>query len=146
MTDITIVWTGTRGDYVLSGADLLSSNDLQTAMLISLFTDREAAVDDVPPDGSTDPRGWWGDDGGDAPRIGSRLWLLDRSKRMPEVLARAKSYAAEALQWMVDDGVVASFDITADWLAYPLHGFGLRVVALKNDGRTVAMAFNWAWQ
>ncbi|WP_235210433.1 phage GP46 family protein [Caballeronia sordidicola] len=30
-------------------------------MLNSLFTDRQARADDVIPDGSDDPRGWWRD-------------------------------------------------------------------------------------
>jgi phage gp46-like protein len=82
-------------------------------MLMSLFTDRQARDDDVIPDGPNDPRGWWGDTNPLHP-IDSRLWLLDRSKQTQEVLARAHDYIVEALQWMLDDGVLAFFDMTIE--------------------------------
>ena len=86
MADLTIEWSeaSNRGDLVLAGAALLMGLDLQTAMLISLFSDRQAAPGDVIPDGSNDPRGWWGDN-----TIGSRLWLLSRSKQTQDTLQRA---------------------------------------------------------
>ena len=79
MTDITTIWvveSGT-GDWSISGGALASGDDLASAVLISLFTDGLAGDDDIPPDGSGDRRGWWGDAGEDIP-IGSKLWLLDR--------------------------------------------------------------------
>jgi phage gp46-like protein len=74
--------------------------------LISLMTDRRARGDDPIPDG-TDPRGWWAD-AMDGQQIGSRLWLLERARNLPEVLRLAEDYIKEALQWLVDDGVAGS--------------------------------------
>src|SRR5579875_2938906 len=84
--DITTFWDpqSGRGDWALAGAQLARGDDLITSVAISLFTDRIANADDPIPDGSTDPRGWWGDLDETYP-IGSRLWLLDRSKATPDV-------------------------------------------------------------
>lgn len=141
MADISTVWTVARmrGDWVLSGPSLQSGDDLQTAVLISLFTDRLALPSDPTPDG--DRRGWWGDD----PKcpIGSRLWLLDRVKGPQDVPQRAQDYAAEALQWLLDDGVVARFDIAAQWITP--NRLDLMVTANRRDGSRVAMNFPNVW-
>jgi phage gp46-like protein len=144
MSDITTLWNiGTGyGDWALVGTQLQSGDDLQTAVLISLFTDRIAAASDVIPDGTDDLRGWIGDLGADYP-IGSRLWLLDRKKQTDDVLQTAKDYCVEALQWMLDDGVVAKFDVTTEWTQAAM--LGIWIVAHKSDGTTVAMKFASYW-
>src|SRR5260363_352074 len=71
-------------------------SDLQIAVMISLFTGRQARPDDVIPDGSTDARGWWG-----KPNIGSRLWLLERAKATEATRQQARDYMTEALQWLI---------------------------------------------
>lgn len=126
----------------MSGALLTTGDDLATAILISLFTDRVANPDDVIPDGTSDPRGWWGDAGETTP-IGSRLWLLTREKQTQETLQRAYDYIVEALQWLIDDGVVAKFDVLVEWTK--TSELGAQVVAYKQDGSTVANAYSWAW-
>ncbi len=126
----------------MSGVLLASGNDLETAILISLFTDRRASPDDEIPDGTSDPRGWWGDLGADVP-IGSRLWLLSRAKQTAETLQRANDYIIEALQWLIDDGVVVKFDVTVEWT--DLSRLGARIVAHKSDGSKTAVAYTSAW-
>lgn len=144
MSDIAITWdvANSRGDWTVSGGALASGNDLATAVLLSLFTDRLANPDDVIPDGGTDPRGWWGDDGEDV-LIGSRLWLLDRSKLTEEVASRARDYAAEALQWLQDDGVVADTEILTQ-ITFPSM-LGMQVTLTRPDGRQVVFKYSWAW-
>lgn len=140
--DITIRWSAadSRGDWTLApGGDLETGGDLANAILLSIFTDRQALADDVIPDGTGDRRGWWGD-----PQMGSRLWLLDRAKQTDETRRRAEDYAAEALQWLIDDGVVARFDIVATWERRSF--LALRITAYRTDGRTVALNASWAWQ
>ncbi|MFM0220017.1 phage GP46 family protein [Paraburkholderia caledonica] len=83
-------------------------------VLVSIFTDRTSNPDDVIPDGAGDPRGWRGDIGEEKP-IGSRLRLLDRLTQTQEVLNNARDYINEALQWLIDDGVVASIDVQTQW-------------------------------
>lgn len=142
MSDITTVWTGTSGDWQLAGPVLLSGNDLQTAVLISLFTDRVATDDDVLPDRSGDQRGWHGDI---APNfIGSRLWLLARSKRTQDVLNRAINYVEEALQWLIDDGVVASMAVYAEWPSDSTM-LAVQVTLFKTNGAAQTINYAWAW-
>jgi phage gp46-like protein len=141
MSDITTVWTGAHGDCTLAGSDLQSGSDLATAILLSLFTDRRAEPDDQLLDGSDDRRGWWGDT--DDQHFGSRLWLIERAKRTQETIQRAKGYIEEALQWLIDDGVVASFQIKVEWPAG--SQLSSRVVAIKGDGSQESMRFAWAW-
>lgn len=145
MTDTATVWNvqAFYGDWVQNGTQLQIGNDLQTAILISLFTDRIASTDDIIPDGSGDPRGWPGDQDQLVP-VGSRLWLLDRSKQTKAVLNAATDYINEALKWLIDDGVVARFDVTTEFTRPGM--LGARVAARKQDGSVVAMKFEWAWQ
>jgi phage gp46-like protein len=93
---------------------LQSTDPLVRAVIVSLFTWRRAQPDDELP--ASERMGWWGDTfppvAGD--RIGSRLWLLSRSKLLPETVARAKEYAQEALQWLVDDGIAARVEVDAE--------------------------------
>lgn len=141
MSDITTTWDTDTGDWSLAGTVLASGSDLQTAILISIFTDRRATADDVVTYGLDDPRGHWTDT--DTRLIGSRLWLLMRAKETTETLNRARDYIAESLQWLIDDGVVGSFDITCQWVKPAT--LGAQVVAHRPDGTTESLRFAWAW-
>jgi len=144
MSDISTSWVtqSGRGDWRISNGALSSGNDLVTAILISLFTDRIAEADDVIPDGTNDRRGWWGDLGEDV-RIGSRLWLLDRSKLSLQTAGEAKGYIQEALQWMIDDEVVAKFEITTE--VFLPNRLDARIVAFEKDGTKMSLQYSWAW-
>jgi phage gp46-like protein len=144
MTDISTAWdvANSRGDWQFAAPDLVNGNDLTSAVLISLFTDRIAAPDDVILDGTNDPRGWWGDIGEHVP-IGSRLWLLDRSKQTQEVLNKAYDYIVEALQWLVDDGVVDGFNVVTEWTQDSF--LGAQVTFFQPSGPNQVMRFRWAW-
>ncbi|TKI02902.1 phage GP46 family protein [Martelella alba] len=143
MTDITTVWDSDNsvGDWQESTGDLLSGSDLKTAVLISLFTDRQARADDDY-DGD-DRRGWWGDSGADY-AIGSRLWLLKRQKLTHAVAGKAEDYAKEALQWLLDDDVVASITITTQ-IVYPGRLY-MQIVFIKPDGTDTTFKYSWVWE
>lgn len=123
-------------DLALDGYDLATEGGLHTAVIVSLFTDRRAESDDEIPDGSGDRRGWWAD-----PALGSRLWLLARAKETPDTLARARAYAIEALQWLIDDGVATAVDVTAEWAQRFV--VGLRVVITLADDSRFDDVFNY---
>lgn len=144
MTDIATIWdvANLRGDWVMNGADLQADTGIQTAVLISVFTDRRAASDDAISDGTGDPRGWWGDDDPSYP-IGSRLWLLARAKQTNETLQRAKDYLIEALRWLLDDGAAARIDVKVQWMA--AGELGAIVTLYRQDGRKVVTQFNYVW-
>lgn len=144
MSDITTTWISetVTGDWSVTGGALASGNDLASAVLISLFTDRIAGDADIPPDGGDDRRGWWGDAGEDVP-IGSRLWLLDRSRLTQAVANTAKIYMEEALQWLIDDQVALSVKV-ANGIA---GGSRLNsiVTVTHRDGTVTPLNFNWVW-
>ncbi len=116
MVDFRLVWNNNAGDLSIADGDIALDNTLQSAVLVSLFTDARVSADELP-DGETDRRGWWGQDVQEQQDIGigSKLWTLERSKRTDETLERYRGYTAEALQWLVDDGHVRSVDVDATY-------------------------------
>lgn len=148
MTDIALEWDSIAGaaDVVIENNDLKADDGLRTALYLSLFTDRRAEPGDVLPDGETDRRGWWADAVPVTPGdlMGSRLWLLARSKREPATLDRAVTYAREALQWLVDDRVCDSFNVTAEYLS-PYNGFAIVVSVPRPVGSPTLYRFDHTW-
>lgn len=142
--DISTVWipSTSYADWVMNGALLQSGADLETAMLISLFTDRTAAVDDALPDGSSDRRGWWGDLNETVP-IGSLLWLLDRAKLTQAVGPQCESYIRDALQWFLDDGVAEKIEVSTK-VSLPSM-LAAQIVVFRQDGSRIAQNYAWVW-
>ena len=143
MGDLRIVWDATTasGDLVLNGPSLETGNDLETAVLVSLFTDQVADDADLMPAGqAADPRGWWADTYTADP-IGSKLWQGFWRQAGQETLNWASDQARKALQWMIDDGVAASIDVTAQAIGKGGLGLGI-VITEPSGGRT---PFSYAW-
>ena len=145
--DITIVWdpVNFRGDWSVANGGLVTGNDLQTAVLVSLFTWRVLPPGSPAPDNTGDRRGWWADSYNPNP-IGSRLWTLFRAKKADAVatLQLAQDICLEALQWLLDDNIAASLVVDTQWLD-PTQ-LGIRVRITKPDGTTQVFNFAWAWQ
>ena len=144
-SDIAIVWDQAkgRGDWAMAGADLQSGSDLQSAILVSLFTDRRAPPDyqgPAPWDGNR--RGCWVDTYNGF-QLGSLLWTLNRSIKSTRVLVLAKQYAADALAWLVETGVVLAFDINAQWVNRTMLGLSIR--ATMPSGPAQSFQFSWVW-
>lgn len=151
--DIAVNFDGQllTGDINQIAAGLETEPGLKTAVIISLFSDARAGDDDELPFGETDRRGWWGDmlAGANGPKLGSKLWLLQREKHTTEVLRRAESYAKDALQWLIDDGIAASVLAIAEWVQEPPgpRGFlGLRVEITRPSGADITFRFDHLWQ
>ena len=131
-------------DWLLQRPGLAGDDGLDTAVILSLFTDARAREDDDTP-APDDLRGWWGDAfaarSGD--RFGSRLWLLGRRKQLPSVLAEAKGYAEEALAWLIEDGIASRVEVDA---FIPRDGIlGLGVAITRPDGQPVRYRFEALW-
>ena len=67
------------GDLVIENDDLKIDEGLETAVLISLYTDARVSDEELPAE-EAQKRGWWGDIYPDIPndQIGSKLWLKAR--------------------------------------------------------------------
>ncbi|XTZ40078.1 phage GP46 family protein [Salmonella enterica] len=144
MSDISSFWNADtiHADWVITGGALVSGNDLQTAVIISLFTDRLARADDDYE--GNDRRGWWGDTG-EEQMLGSRLWLLRREKLTSRVAVRAEEYALEALSWLKSDGVVGDIQVEAQIIWPSRLNLIIRLSSPDDDGQQ-EIKFYWVWE
>lgn len=117
---------------------------LKRALIISLFSWRKAHDDDEV-DGSR--YGYWGDSFPPVPGalIGSRLWLLKRSKLVTnETLLQAEEIIREATQWFIDDGIAQRIDVQLE-----RSGIGTIkgvVTLFLKEGGTLSVPFDDIWQ
>jgi len=120
-TDFPYVTEVSSDWLLLADGSLDSTQALASAVIVALGTDRLAGPSDLLPDpDSTDRRGWWGDLDADiwgSWPIGSRLWLLRRSKIVPPgtfqppTMVLIEQYVAEALQPILDLRIASRLEI-----------------------------------
>lgn len=135
-------------DLICEDGDLVTENNIQTAVLISLFTDARAPKDaDLPDVLNPDRRGWWGSDiSPPVPdyNMGSLLWLLERSKVTNEVLSKAKDYTQKALQWMIDDKVVDEIEINVQRRKGDI--LAIQAILYRPDEPDVNLRYDLNWE
>lgn len=155
-TDVYDKWNPLLGvfggfDFTIENEDLASHRDLVTSITVSLFCDRRAAVDDELPDPfSADRRGWWGDaflvnDPNTKGVLGSRLWLLSRSKSYPQLPIVAKGYVQEALQWITDRGVASKVDIDTFFIANDHSKLGIVIKVYRRGQKPLSLTYSYVW-
>jgi phage gp46-like protein len=148
LSDIRTTWDpwALHGDWMFMPPDLVTGRDLETAAIISLFTDRLAMADDPLPDPNDgDRRGWWADWEFDGGNIGSRLWLISREKQTEDVRKRAEDYCREALQWMLDDDVADSVEVVAAWNTRAPGRLDVDVTIIRDRNVLLKRSYSWAW-
>jgi len=108
MSDIKTIFTdlSTGAQYDINALGIAEDDSLSTAVIVSLFTDKRD-----PKALPQDARGWWADD------IGSLRWTLSREKQTDEPLLQLIKYDTDALQWLIDERLVRSISVTAQWVA-----------------------------
>lgn len=111
--------------------DILTEDQLETAILVSLLTDRRAEAWQAPVPQMR--RGWVGDLEDPSSPPGSYLWLLDQSRLTRSVAAQAADYAEDALRWMVRDGIALS--VAADAIL-DATALGLSVTLERPNARS----------
>jgi len=121
---------------------------LESAVTISLFTDRRAPADARLPDNTGDRRGWcltWRQRAAlpDADELGSHLWLLSREKQTAEVVAKAQRYATQALAWLVKRKLAARVEVTAEVTGPGL--LGLLIEVHRRDGTVWTKRYDYYW-
>lgn len=129
-------------DIDIVDGDLESDEGLETAVAISIFSDRRVTDEELSFP-QTDKKGWWGDmfPDVDQDQIGSRLWLIGREKVLQETAKRAEDYCKEGLAWLIEDGVAKSVAVAA---AYDLNKY-LRIAIdiAKPDGNSSKFQVLW---
>lgn len=147
MADIALAFSDFRGgDIALAGQDLARDDGLESAVLVSLFTDRRAGAEQIRPgDDPTDLRGWWGDVNPpvDGDRTGSLLWLLRREKQTRETLARARQYAEQAMAWMIEDRVARRVTVATEYGAPGV--MHIEVVIERPDTTRLRYRYDYEW-
>ncbi|EKN4012817.1 phage GP46 family protein [Yersinia enterocolitica] len=117
------------------------TDSLTRAVIISLFTWRRADPDDD----SEQPMGWWGDSYPTIQndRIGSRIYLLQRTTLTSKTVELARGYLEQALAWLKDDGVVSRITINVQ-----RHGTEIltaEITLYRNDGSSQLITFDDLW-
>lgn len=127
----------------ISGNDLVRDPGLETAVMVSLFTDKRADPSiDTLPDNTQDFRGYWGDSFNEE-SLGSKLWLLYRSKTTPDINEKVNQRAKESLQWLINDGAVKEISVSSS--ISNMNTLLLNIDITEPDGqqRFYKYSFNW---
>lgn len=151
--DLRLAWNPEKGqaDLVLMpDGSLDAGHELETAVIISLFSDARAQPGDeklyaVDP---RDPRGWWGDAYADVAgdRLGSRLWLLERAKSWGGLPLVAEGFCREALQWMIDDGVASEVDVVCFFPTGFTSRLDANIEIVRGDGSRLQLKYESLWK
>lgn len=125
LADVRLVLGENGADLALEAGDLALEHGLRTAVVTSLFSDARAEDQDALPPEESSRRGFWADVAPD--RYGSLLWLLQREKVTKSTLERARQYARNALQWMVQEGIAERVEVEATVLSTFTIGLTIRI-------------------
>lgn len=146
MADIRLAYNPEIMEYdiFINDEDIETGDDIETAIIISLFTWRRANPDDKLDSGQS-RFGWFGDKigGNDKFPLGSRLYLLARKTITPQTMREAEEFASEALKWMVEDKVVSSISCASERVSN--ERVDLRITYTR-DGISKEKRFNDLWQ
>lgn len=117
-------------DIQIEKSDFASAYGFETAIPTSYFTDARASAAQV--EEAERRRGWVGnilylDDGR---QLGGLLWILDQARLTADTINFAKSFAQGALQWVIDDGLARSIQIS-------IERNGIRAIRIETDIFTI---------
>jgi len=159
MTDVRIININTpwavEMDWLLTPIGRLDESDeLATMAKVALGTDGLADADDLLPDiDSTDRRGWWGDMDADLIwggwKIGTRLWLLARSKityeeaQQGSTLARAEQYTMESLAPFIKKRICQHVTVVA--ARTDRDRIDVRAVIYRGPQPAIALEYQALW-
>jgi phage gp46-like protein len=154
MSDIKLSWDidvfEAIAKFLQSTNDVETDDGLSTMVIVSLFTDARADVDDPLPDENGGRRGWWADETSDkaGDSVGSKLWLYERSKLDDRVLLDIQKAGQDALKWMTDEGVAKNVKVEATMYALQSGKYTvlLTVEITKPDGKKLPYKFEGLWE
>lgn len=138
MTDLTLFWNKSGADIDFSASDVKTDAGLPTAIMVALFSDGRANIEDALPPGETRLRGHWPDN--TEFKRGSLLWLIGREKIIPEVAERARLYCTQALQYFIDNDIAASVEVTVELV--PRTGLLINI----DMTRSTSGAWDFLWK
>lgn len=146
MSDIAIEYKSQIKEYDISilNGDLKECDDLDSAVIISLFTWARASAGEV--DENAPRFGWFGDkiDADNTDSTGSKLYLLKRKKITNQTIMDSREYIEQALQWMIADGVATEIKVGVERNASDVNRADALVQIIRGD-RSRTMKFNDLW-
>ena len=130
-------------DLQIKDGDLRPETGLETAILLSLFSDRRATVEQLP-DLEESKRGWWADDVSDPieDKWGSLLWIVERAKITNDLTARIEDFVRESLDWMIIDGVAERINVNAVRNGLDRIDISIEIFDFESEN----FQFSFAWQ
>lgn len=142
--DVRLVFNGEEFDLRMYALDLERDSGIETAVLLSIFTDARVDGEDALPDDSDYRGGWWGNVLADVEndQDGSKAWLLSREKLTPETLTRFLQYAADSLAWMKTDNAAQKIDVTGEISEGVLY-FTVKITGTTTGPEFLRYALNW---
>ena len=149
MSDLRLART-TEWDYDLqfTGEDLVIGDDLETAVIVSLFTWARRAEDDPDPTPGGDAMGWWADetleDGTDF--LGSKWWLTTGSKITPDLFMQVAQWGQQALAWLLEDRVADRVEILPERSTIQPDRVDVLVRILQPAGASVEYSYRLNWE
>ena len=146
MSDIAIEYKSQIKEYDISilNGDLKECDDLDSAVIISLFTWARASAGEV--DENAPRFGWFGDkiDADSTDSTGSKLYFLKRKKITNQTIMDAREYIEQALRWMIEDGVATEIKAEVERNASDVNRVDALVQIVRGD-RSRTMKFNDLW-
>jgi phage gp46-like protein len=100
-----------------SNGDIETADQLDTALLMSLFCEARASASEMQPPELR--RGWIGNLATPGVEIGSKIWLYEQARLTRSTLNGIVAEARSALAWMIEDDIALKIeaDMTLDGLA-----------------------------
>lgn len=131
-------------DVKVNEGDLSADQGLETSILISLFTDGRAGIEELP-SGQSSRRGWWGDmfPDVDNDEIGSKLWTIDNKKQLLQNLPIRETIIKSSLNWMITDNVASEIQVVSD---YPDRGIVRDSINITRPGGISRFDLLWNGQ
>lgn len=119
MNDVGFFWQDPDQpcpDLVIENGDLKADQGLETAMMISLFSDKRVRFEQLPR-GEDNQRGWWADTVSEPidDEIGSTLWrIITIGKVTNAAVVEVENAIRDGLQWLLDDGIAQEVLVSAE--------------------------------
>lgn len=138
---VKLEYNANSGSFDLSvvNGSIKTSADLETAIIISLFSDARSDEPFI----NKNSRGYWADIlPGETGKTGSLWWLLQRSTITNNSINRARDWAIEALQWLLADGIAKSVDVQIMRVGIDSWSATVKIVRPSGDSKT----FSYLWK
>jgi phage gp46-like protein len=116
--------------------DIGTADQLDTAMLMSVFCERRASPSEMQPPELR--RGWIGNSATPGFEIGSKLWLYEQARLTRSTLNGIAAEALAGLKWLIEDGIALDMEASMS-----IDGL---TVAITRPNSEVATRFYNLWE